>query len=145
MSFFRVLLEGPIYIPRLWIWSWKKAKKEDKIWIFFETAWACIIVLLALCFWKQTPALLIYTGLVVAGTWIFPLMLVYTPHNASGKDALTQTRVFRGRFIPALLLQHTYRLEHHLYPMVPAHNWLKLSRMLDPYFQKKGIQPIRIP
>jgi beta-carotene hydroxylase len=51
----------------------------------------------------------------------------------------------RGRWLPALFLQHTYHLEHHLYPRVPAHNWLELSRRLDPHLDAAGVAVQRLP
>ena len=39
-------------------------------------------------------------------------------------------------------MQHLYHLEHHLYPMVPHHNWPKLARRLDPYFKSAGVEAI---
>jgi beta-carotene hydroxylase len=47
--------------------------------------------------------------------------------------------------IPALFLELTYHLEHHLYPDVPSHNLPKLSQRLDPFFRAAGVRPRRVP
>lgn len=81
---------------------------------------------------------------MIMGTWIFPFVTVYIPHNASGTTALSQTRLFRGRLLSLIAFEHLYHLEHHLYPQIPHHNWSKLARKLDPYFESEGVTPIRL-
>jgi beta-carotene hydroxylase len=90
-----------------------------------------------------TPIFLVYAALMVAGSWIIPLVTSYLPHDPHGKNELSQTRAFRGRLASILSLDHLYHLEHHLYPSVPHHNWPKLARRLDPYLAKAGVKPIR--
>jgi beta-carotene hydroxylase len=46
--------------------------------------------------------------------------------------------------VPALFLELTYHLEHHLYPQVPSHNLPELSRRLEPIFQDAGVVPWRV-
>jgi beta-carotene hydroxylase len=58
---------------------------------------------------------------------------------------LTQTRTLRGRIIPAIFLELTYHLEHHLYPQVPSHRLPELARRLDPYLQRAGVTPVKVP
>ena len=38
-------------------------------------------------------------------------------------------------------LWSNYHLEHHYFPGVPFYNLPGLRRLLDPYFQKKGMRP----
>jgi hypothetical protein len=45
---------------------------------------------------------------------------------------------------PALFLELTYHLEHHLYPQVPSHHLAQLARRLDPYFAHAGVRPRRV-
>ena len=145
-SLVAALLEGPIYIPRLTIWAWKRAETGERRWILAETAWSLAVVVAAVALLRDArPALGIYCALVIAGSWVFPLALVYIQHDPRGANELFQTRAFRGRIIPALLLHHLYHLEHHLYPKVPAHHWRELSQRLDPYFREAGVKIIRIP
>jgi beta-carotene hydroxylase len=81
---------------------------------------------------------------MVAGSWLFPLATAFIPHDAQGTSTLTQTRLYRGRVLSLLALEHLYHLEHHLYPQVPHHNWPKLAARLDPYFERAGVQPQKL-
>src|SRR6266511_3550214 len=67
-----------------------------------------------------TPALLAYAVMAIVGSWVYPLLTVYLPHHDYGDTPLTQTRTLRGHLIPAVFLELTYHLEHHLYPQVPS-------------------------
>jgi fatty acid desaturase len=50
----------------------------------------------------------------------------------------------RSRGIPAVFLELTYHLEHHLYPQVPSHRLAELARRLDPFLAAAGVRPNRI-
>jgi phytoene dehydrogenase-like protein len=76
--------------------------------------------------------------------WVYPLLTVYLPHHAYGDTPLTQTRTLRGRVLPALFLELTYHLEHHLYPQVPSHHLAELARRLDPYLTAAGVRPRQV-
>ena len=78
--------------------------------------------------------MLVYAVMAIVGSWVYPLLTVYLPHHDYGDEPLTQTRTLRGRIIPAIFLELTYHLEHHLYPQVPSHHLPELARRLDPYF-----------
>ena len=67
--------------------------------------------------WPYTPGVLVYAVLVITGSWVYPLLTVYLPHHGYGDTPLTRTRTLRGRVIPAVFLELTYHLEHHLYPL----------------------------
>ncbi len=86
------------------------------------------------------PAILVYAVLALVGSWVYPLLTVYLPHKDFGDTPLTQTHTLRGTIIPALFLELTYHLEHHLYPQVPSHNLAELARRLDPFFKEAGVQ-----
>ena len=73
-----------------------------------------------------------------------PFATAYVVHDANGDGALRQTRLFRGRVLSLLAIEHLYHLEHHLYPQVPHHNWPRLARRLDPYFARLGLEPIKL-
>lgn len=92
--------------------------------------------------WTVAPVS--YATLMILGSWLFPLITSFLPHDPNGTTALTQTRLFRGRILSILALEHLYHLEHHLYPQVPHHNWSELGRRLDPYFARAGLQPLRL-
>ncbi len=91
-----------------------------------------------------TPAILVYALLAILGSWSYPLLTVHLPHRNYGETPLTQTHTLRGRIIPALFLELTYHLEHHLYPQVPSHNLPKLSQRLAPFFRQVGVKPRRV-
>ena len=91
------------------------------------------------------PAVLVYTVQAVVGSWVYPLLTVHLPHRNYGDTPLTQTYTLRGRILPALFLELTYHLEHHLYPQVPSHNLPELSRRLEPFFREAGVVPRRVP
>ena len=81
---------------------------------------------------------------MIAGSWVYPFITAYLVHDADGSGELMQTRLFRGRVLSLLALEHLYHLEHHLYPQVPHHNWPRLARRLDPYFEGLGIEPVKL-
>jgi beta-carotene hydroxylase len=139
------LAAGPTYLMKLWRWSWRCAHPVEKRWIAFETLAVAAYLATAIATFRSAPAPLLYAGLVFVASWFFPLGLVKIPHDPGGAGPLFQTRAFRGRLIPALLLQHTFHLEHHLYPSVPAHHWRELARRLEPFLEQAGVHPIRIP
>jgi beta-carotene hydroxylase len=92
-----------------------------------------------------TPAVAVYVLLAVAGSWVYPLLTVHLPHRHYGDHPLTQTGTLRGRLIPAVFLELTYHLEHHLYPAVPSHHYAELSRRLEPVLLAHGVRPTRVP
>jgi beta-carotene hydroxylase len=113
-------------------------------WIVGE-ALAVLILLaasLAAVPWTIAPA--IYAALMLLGSWLFPLITSFIPHDPTGETELTQTRLFRGRVLAIVAVEHLYHLEHHLYPQVPHHNWPELGRRLDPYFARAGVKPRRL-
>lgn len=142
-SWWRALLEGVIFPYKIWWWAWGRASTKRK-WLALEAAWFVAFWITALILWPKIPALTIYAGLMNLGNWIVPLATVHLPHNPHGADALTQTRTVRGFLIPAIFLDQTYHLEHHLYPSVPSHNYTKLAARLDAYFQRKKVAPIKV-
>ena len=89
--------------------------------------------------WSATPALLVYAALAIVGSWVYPLLTVHLPHRNYGDTPLSQTHTLRGTIIPALFLELTYHLEHHLYPQVPSHHLKELARRLDPFFDRAGV------
>ena len=96
------------------------------------------MIILSCVLYSVTPIFLVYTVLMIMGSWIIPLITSYIPHNPLGESELFQTRLYRGKVVAIIALEHTYHLEHHLYPSVPHHNWPQLARTLDPFFEKAG-------
>lgn len=143
MTWWRSLLEGVTLQPRLW-WFAMRRSTTPRGWVIAEGALAPL--LLALCVGLAVAGLtwlpLAYAALMIAGSWIFPFVTSFLPHDPTGTSDLTHTRLFRGRVLSVVALEHLYHLEHHLYPGVPHHNWPRLARRLDPHFARLGIKPI---
>lgn len=143
MSFVGALREGLTYNLKLYLWAHKRTSR-DKSWIRFEGI-ACVLLIAAAVFLALfTPVFLVYAVLMITGSWILPLMTSYLPHTPAGKNPLFQTRLFRGRVASLIAMEHLYHLEHHLYPSIPHHNWVKLAKRLDPIFEENGIEPVKI-
>jgi beta-carotene hydroxylase len=145
MSFWRTILHGPIFLPRLWWWAYRRAGAGQRRWLLAEAAWALAVLAAGVLLWPWTPAVLVYAMLAVIGSWSYPLLTVHLPHHGYGDNPLTQTSSLRGRIIPALFLELTYHLEHHLYPAVPSHHLPELARRLEPFFQQAGVRTRRVP
>lgn len=141
MSFLRTLIEGVIFQPRIMIWA-VRSKSRARPLIIFEIATA--LGMLALCFATIpiTPIFAVYAVLMIMGSWIIPLVTSYLPHNPQGQSVLSQTRLFRGKVLSIIAMEHLYHLEHHLYPAVPHHNWPVLARRLDPFLRAAGVEPV---
>lgn len=141
MSVAGALLEGIVFQLRIYAWALNHAAGR-KTWIACEGIAVSAIVLLAVCALPWTIAPAVYVGLMIAGSWIIPLITSYVPHNPSAEDVLHQTRVFRGIIARLIAFDHLYHLEHHLYPAVPHQNWPRLARRLDPWFESMGVEPV---
>jgi len=142
-SLLAALLEGPGYIPSLWVWAFRRADR-DRGWIVAEGALCVGLLAAAVASVRRTPVFVVYAALVIMGSWIFPVVTAYVPHDPTGADVLRQTRVFRGRVARTIAFEHLYHLEHHLYPAVPHHNWKALAHRLDPYFIRAGVRPVTL-
>ncbi len=147
MESWRAVIYGPLFLPRLWLWAFRKSRRgsSQRRWLLVEAAWAAGMIAAGWLLLPITPALLVYAGLAIVGSWVYPLLTVHLPHRHYGETPLSQTHTLRGRVIPALFLELTYHLEHHLYPDVPSHNLAKLSQRLDPFFRAAGVRPRRVP
>ena len=136
-------LAGPAHQLNLFVWAWRHASAEERRWMLAEAIG--VAGLLGLAGYTRLPAAWLYIALVTAGAWLYPLATVWWPHRGTGETPFEHTRLFRGRWVPALFLQHTYHLEHHLYPMVASANWQRLSQRLDPILAERQIKPILLP
>lgn len=143
MSFAGALLEGIVFQFRIYFWALKHPRGQ-RTWIITEGLVVAGLILTALAAlpWTILPA--VYAGLMIAGSWIIPLITSYLTHRPEAADQWQQTRVFRGWFFRLIAFDHLYHLEHHLYPAVPHHNWPELAKRLDPVFSAAGVKPVRI-
>jgi beta-carotene hydroxylase len=143
MSWWRALLSGVTLQYRIWNQALRTAGAH-RPWVTAEIALAVLLAGGSLALWPLTRLPALYLGLMVAGSWIYPFMTAYMVHDATGESELARTRLFRGRLLSLLALEHLYHLEHHLYPQVPHHNWPRLARRLDPYFEERGLTPVKL-
>ena len=139
-SLWGAIAGGILLQPRLWLWAWRHhpLSRSRLLW---EAVGILALIMIAVIAFPWTPAPLIYVGLVIGGSWLFPLITVYIPHDATSQEPLKQTRLFRGRFVRWIAFDHLYHLEHHLYPAVPHHHWKHLADRLEPYFERCGVKP----
>jgi beta-carotene hydroxylase len=144
MTLWGAVCHGPVFLPRLWGWAWQRATQRDQRWLLAEAGSAVLLIVAGLALWPISHSLLLYCGLVYVGAWVFPLLTVHLPHRNYGDTPFTQTHTLRGRFVPALFLELTYHLEHHLYPSVPSHHLAALSHRLEPVLRKAGVVPRRV-
>lgn len=145
MGFWGAVLHGPIFLPKLWLWAFRRSRRETRRWLAAEAAWALAVPAIGAALLPWTSVLLLYAGLAVAGSWVYPLLTVHLPHRGYGDTPLFQTRTLRGWILPKLFLELTYHLEHHLFPEVPSHALPELSRRLDPVLRAAGVRPVRVP
>jgi beta-carotene hydroxylase len=143
MSWWRALLSGVTLQFRLWNFA-LSAPGVHRNWVKAEVAAVVALAGGCLALWPLTRLPALYLGLMVAGSWIYPFMTAFLVHDVDGESELARTRLFRGRLLSWLALEHLYHLEHHLYPQVPHHNWPRLARRLDPYFASRGLTPIKL-
>jgi beta-carotene hydroxylase len=142
LSFLGAVCYGPVFLMRLWYWSFRRGR--DRTWLLAEAAAPIAALCGGVLAWPYTPSVLVYAVMAIVGSWVYPLLTVYLPHHGYGDSPLTQTRTLRGRIIPAIFLELTYHLEHHLYPQVPSHQLPELARRLETYFAANGVRPVRV-
>lgn len=142
MTWWRALLDGVTLQPRIWAFAFRRGR--DRSWILGEAlaVLGLLVASIAAIPWTVAPAT--YAALMILGSWLFPFITAFIPHDPQGDTELTRTRLFRGRILSIVALEHLYHLEHHLYPRVPHHNWPELGRRLDPYFARAGLRPRRL-
>ena len=143
MSLPRALLDGVTLQYRLW-WFALRRPGTNRRWVIGEGTAALLLLALCAGLFHRTPWPAVYAALMVTGSWVYPFATAYLVHDATTSNALMQTRLFRGRLLSLVALEHLYHLEHHLYPQVPHHNWSRLAKRLDPYFARLGLQPVKL-
>jgi beta-carotene hydroxylase len=145
LSFLGAVLYGPVFLVRLWCWSFVRADRHTRFVLAVEGSAPVAAVSAGVLCWSVAPGILVYAVMAIVGSWVYPLLTVYLPHHDYGDEPLTQTRTLRGRIIPAIFLELTYHLEHHLYPQVPSHHLPELARRLEPFFAANGVRPVLVP
>ena len=144
LSFLGAVTYGPVFLVRLWFWSFRRATLRERCWLLAEGLAPIAAIVGGVLLWSTTPYLLVYAVMAVVGSWVYPLLTVYLPHHDYGDEPLQQTRTLRGHVIPAIFLELTYHLEHHLYPAVPSHHLPELARRLEPTLARAGVRPVPV-
>jgi beta-carotene hydroxylase len=144
LTFVGAVLYGPVFLVRLWIWAYRRSRPA-RPWLVAEACVPVLAVAAGVALWPVTKGMLVYVAMAVVGSWVYPLLTVYLPHHDFGDTPWTQTRTLRGRVLPAVFLELTYHLEHHLYPQVPSHRLPELARRLEPVLRRAGVRPRRVP
>lgn len=144
-SFWKAAACGPGHQIRLFLRAWQQVNRSDRYWMMAEGSIVAGWWSLAGLTWRHHPTVAAYVVFMTVGAWGLPLVTVWWPHRHPGRTVTEQTRVFRGRWLPALSLHHTYHFEHHLYPAVPSVHWRELGRRLDPFLTKAGVRIHRLP
>jgi beta-carotene hydroxylase len=142
MTWCRALVDGITLQPRLWLFAYRC--RRDRAWIVGEAVAVIVALMASIVAIRWTIAPATFAGFMILGSWVFPFITSFIPHDPKGETELTRTRLFRGRILSIVALEHLYHLEHHLYPQVPHHNWPQLARRLDPYFAHIGLRPLRL-
>jgi fatty acid desaturase len=142
LSMIGAICYGPVFLARLWWWSYRRGR--DRRWLLAEAAAPIAALIGGVLAWPRAPGVLVYAVMAITGSWVYPLLTVYLPHHDYGHTPLTQTRTLRGRVIPAIFLELTYHLEHHLYPQVPSHQLPELARRLEGYLVANDVRPVRV-
>ncbi len=112
-SIFAGLWQGVTMQARQWVWAFREHPR-DRAALLAEAGLMSAMVAGAVVVWPDTPGALIYLVAVTVLSWGLPLAHAAVRHRV-------------------------YRLEHHLYPSVPHHNWRQLSERLAPYLDLRGI------
>lgn len=147
MPVWKVILIGPTFLPRLWLWAWRKSKSRpvQRRWLILEASLPVIGLAISFSVLPFSTAPLAYVITVGIASWFYPLFAVHLPHQHFEESKVSQAWTLRGRLIPRLFRPLAYHLEHHLYPMVPSHNLHKLAMRLEPFLVDKGVRLLHVP
>ncbi len=147
MPVWRVLLAGPTFLPRLWIWAWRKSHglPRQRRWLVIEALLPVFGLVAGRLALPWTSSILAYVVTVMISSCFYPLFAVHLPHRHFEDSRLKQAWTLRGRLIPRLFRPLAFHLEHHLYPMVPSHNLPLLAERLEPYLLSQGVRLLHMP
>jgi beta-carotene hydroxylase len=147
MPMWKVLLLGPTFLPRLWLWAYRKTENQpgQRRWLIFEALLPFAGLAVGLLLLPTVPGVLAYVLAVLLSSWFYPLFAVHLPHRGFGNQCWNQAWTLRGRLIPRLFRPLAFHLEHHLYPRVPSHNLAKLAERLEPSLRERNVRQIHVP
>ncbi len=143
----KVLVTGPMFLPRLWWWSWQRSQKrpQQRRWLLVEGLLPILFLIAGGLLLPWTASVLAYGVTVILSSWLYPLFAVHLPHRRFEEKPIGMAWTCRGWLIPKLFLPLAFHLEHHLYPQVPSHNLPKLAWRLRKEWGQRGVVPIQVP
>lgn len=136
----RTLLEGPVFLPRLWLWAYARTATHprQRRLLLLEAILPAAGIAVGALLLPYTASVLTWVVLNALAGWLLPLLTVWLPHRNHGDTPETVAGSLRWPVVPRLLLGLTYHLEHHLYPQVPSHHMAELAARL-----REGPAPVR--
>jgi beta-carotene hydroxylase len=137
-------LVPPLRETRSALHSGIRAEAPSTSFILAEGAGCASMFVASVLLLRVTPVFFVYAALAVMESWIFPLITAHLQHFPEERNALFQTRTFRGVGARVIAADHLYHLEHHLYPAVPHQHWPRLAERLDPFLAEAGVRPSRL-
>lgn len=129
LSWWRVLVTGPLILVRLHESAWKMASRRDRRWIALELVTIALIAIVAMQRW-MIDAIRWHVLAMFAGELLTGFFAVWTVHHgcdAEGQIARTQ----RGWMKTIISYSMFFHLEHHLFPAVPTCKLDVLATRLD--------------
>ena len=87
MTFLGSLADGLTLQYRVYAWALRRGK--DRRWVVGEGVACVALAAGSVALLPVTPAFAIYVALMVAGSWVIPLVTSYLPHDATGATELT--------------------------------------------------------
>ena len=139
----RLVAEMPRYRFRIWGYGWRNSSRRERSWICVELGFAALVI--AGCVSGIAPAsVLVFVLLSILAGWAFPLVSAVGPHADWGRDDSSHAYRVRGRWLPRLMLNLPFHLEHHLYPEVPSHRLPELSKAIERFVDRAGIKQVRV-
>ena len=148
MSFWAAVLFGPLFLPRLWWWAYRRSRARrgsarlaacwKRVWAFWCRSSGVLLL-------PWTPVVLVYAVLALIGSWVYPLLTVHLPHHDYGDNAADAdgfaSRPDHPRAVPGVDLSPGAPP----LPGVPSHHLPELGRRLEPFFAERGVKLRRVP
>jgi fatty acid desaturase len=138
-----LLAEMPRYRFRIWGYGWRNSSRRERRWICVELGFAATVIAASVS--GTAPAtVVVFLVLSILAGWAFPLVSAVGPHADWGRDDASHAYRVRGRWLPRLMLNLPFHLEHHLYPEVPSHRLPELAKAIEPFIDRAGIKQVRV-
>jgi len=141
LSWWRTLLNGPLFFIRLHESAWRLAGRTKRAWIASELFATSIVVVFAVCFFHSIP-LRWHVQAMIAGECLTGFFAVWTVHHGCSSHEPGRTQ--RGRWLNVISYSMFFHAEHHLFPAVPTPHLQTLASRLDaimPEIRQRSVLP----